>query len=68
MPSKQEVFEKIQAALVDALGVDEEEVTADATLVGDLVRNRSTFWISYFGWKRPSASRFRGPSCSRKTF
>ena len=36
MPSKQEVFEKIQAALVDALGVDEEEVTAEATLVGDL--------------------------------
>ena len=36
MPSKQEVFEKIQAALVDALGVEEDEVTADATLVGDL--------------------------------
>jgi acyl carrier protein len=36
MPTKQEVFEKIQAALVDALGVDEEEVTPDATMVGDL--------------------------------
>jgi len=36
MPSKQEVFEKIQAALVEALGVDEDEVDADATLVGDL--------------------------------
>lgn len=36
MPSKQEVFEKIRTALVDALGVDEEEVTPDATLVGDL--------------------------------
>lgn len=36
MPTKQEVFEKIQAALVDALGVDDDEVTADATLVGDL--------------------------------
>jgi acyl carrier protein len=36
MPTKQEVFDKIQSALIDALGVDEEEVTADATLVGDL--------------------------------
>jgi acyl carrier protein len=36
MPTKDEVFAKIQAALVDALGVDEEEVTPEATLVGDL--------------------------------
>ena len=36
MPTKEEVFEKIQAALVDALGVDEEDVTPTATLVGDL--------------------------------
>ena len=36
MPTKEEVFEKIQAALVDALGVDEEDVTSEATLVGDL--------------------------------
>jgi acyl carrier protein len=32
----EEVFEKVQTALVDALGVDEEEVTPEATLVGDL--------------------------------
>ncbi|HOM16319.1 MAG TPA: acyl carrier protein [Thermoguttaceae bacterium] len=36
MPSKEEIFAKVQAALVDALGVDEEEVTPEATLVGDL--------------------------------
>ena len=36
MPTKDEVFEKIQVALVDALGVDEDEVTPEATLVGDL--------------------------------
>ena len=36
MPTKQEVFEKIQAALVEALGVDDDEVEANATLVGDL--------------------------------
>jgi acyl carrier protein len=35
-PTKEEVFEKVQAALVDALGVDEEEVSREATLVGDL--------------------------------
>ena len=31
-----EIFEKVQATLVDALGVDEDEVTENATLVGDL--------------------------------
>jgi len=36
MPSKEEVFSKVQTALVDALGVDDDEVTPQATLVGDL--------------------------------
>jgi acyl carrier protein len=37
MPAtKDEVFKKVQTALVDALGVDEEEVTPQATMVGDL--------------------------------
>ena len=36
MPSKEEVFEKVQAALVDALAVEDDEVTRDATMVGDL--------------------------------
>lgn len=31
-----EIFSKVQTALVDALGVDEDEVTPEATLVGDL--------------------------------
>lgn len=35
-PSREEIFQKVQATLVDALGVDEEEVTANATLRGDL--------------------------------
>jgi acyl carrier protein len=30
------IFEKVQEALVDALGVDDDEVTEGATLVGDL--------------------------------
>ena len=36
MATKEEVFSKVQTALVDALGVDDEEVTPQARLVGDL--------------------------------
>jgi acyl carrier protein len=36
MPSKEEIYDKIKNALVEALGVDEDEVTPQATLVGDL--------------------------------
>lgn len=36
MASSEEVFEKVQAALMDALGVEEDEVTPEATMVGDL--------------------------------
>jgi acyl carrier protein len=34
--TKDDVFNKVRTALVDALGVDEEEVTPTATMVGDL--------------------------------
>jgi acyl carrier protein len=34
--SREQVVEKVQEVLVDALGVDNEEVTQDATLMGDL--------------------------------
>jgi acyl carrier protein len=36
MPTKEEVYEKIKVALTDALGVDEEDINPQATLVGDL--------------------------------
>jgi len=36
MPTHEEVFEKVREVLVDALGVDDDEVTPDATLTGDL--------------------------------
>ena len=36
MPTYDEIFGKVQATLVDALGVDEDEVTRAATLQGDL--------------------------------
>ncbi|MFO0903395.1 MAG: acyl carrier protein [Pirellulales bacterium] len=35
-PTKDEVFQKVQTALVDALGVDEDDVTPEATIIGDL--------------------------------
>jgi acyl carrier protein len=34
--SEEEVFEKVQEALVDALGVDDDEVTPEAKLTADL--------------------------------
>jgi len=36
MPTQDEIFEKIREVLVDALGVDDDEVTAEARLVDDL--------------------------------
>src|SRR5688500_7079310 len=36
MPSDDELFAKVRTALVDALGVDDEEVTPEATLREDL--------------------------------
>ena len=34
--SQEEIFVKVRESLEDALGVDEDEVTREATLVGDL--------------------------------
>lgn len=34
--TRDEVYSKVQEVLIDALGVDEDEVTPDATLTGDL--------------------------------
>lgn len=36
MATKEEVFQKVQKALMDALAVDADDVTANATMVGDL--------------------------------
>jgi acyl carrier protein len=34
--SRDEIFKEVQSVLVDALGVDEEEVKPESTLIGDL--------------------------------
>ncbi|MEZ6057671.1 MAG: acyl carrier protein [Planctomycetaceae bacterium] len=36
MSASEEVFEKVRETLIDALGVDDDEVNAEATLIGDL--------------------------------
>lgn len=36
MMSRDEIFEKVQEVLVDALGVDDDEVTPEASLTADL--------------------------------
>ena len=36
MPTHEEIYQKVQTTLVDALGVDEDDVTPEATLFGDL--------------------------------
>ncbi|WP_437203179.1 acyl carrier protein [Planctomicrobium sp. SH664] len=36
MPSQDEIFGTVQEVLVEALGVDDDEVTREATLIGDL--------------------------------
>jgi acyl carrier protein len=36
MPNHDEIYQKVQSTLVDALGVDADDVSRDATLRGDL--------------------------------
>src|SRR5213082_1354726 len=36
MPTQEEIYQKVSATLVEALNVDEEEITPEATLQGDL--------------------------------
>ena len=60
-------LQKVQATLVDALGVDEEDVTRDATLQGDLGPSRSTSSTSSSGSSGTSGSRSPAASCSPRT-
>ena len=36
MPTKEEVFDKVKDSLIEALGLDDDEVKPEATMVGDL--------------------------------
>jgi len=36
MPTQDEIYEKVAETLIDALGLDDDEVAPDKTLIGDL--------------------------------
>ena len=42
--SREEILQEVQEVLVDALGVDDDEVTTEATLWVIWVQKASTFW------------------------
>lgn len=62
--TRDEIFEKVQEVLVDALGVDEDEVTPEARLTADLGAESIDFLdISFkleqaFGFKIPQGELF----------
>lgn len=63
--SREEIFEEVKEVLIDALGLDDDEVTEDATLMGISVPKASTFWISSSDWKKRLGSRFPVKNCFR---
>ena len=56
MSSNEEGFGKVREALVDALGVDDDEVTEDATMVGDLGAESIDFLDIVFKLEKSLAS------------
>ena len=63
MSSPNEVYTKVSKVLVDALGVDEDDIKPSATLQGDLGRSPSISWTSYSDSSVSLDSRFRVASC-----
>lgn len=68
MPEYAEVFDKVKEALVDALGVEDDEVTEEATMVGDLGAESIDFWISFLSLRRLLGFQFLVRTCFQKTF
>jgi acyl carrier protein len=67
MPIHDEIFEKVQATLVDALGVDEEDVTREATLQGDLGAESIDFLDIVFRLERNFGIKIPAANCSPRT-
>ena len=68
-PTKDEVFGKVKEALVDALGVDDDEVTPEATMVGDLGAESIDFLDIVFRLEKAFENRdSRDRSCSPRIF
>ena len=55
--SREQILEKVREVLVDALGVDEDEVTPEATLMGDLGAESIDFLDIVFRLEKASKSR-----------
>lgn len=72
--SRDEVFEKVRAVLTDALGVDDDEVTPEATLQGDLGAESIDFLDivfrleKEFGFKIPKGELFPDDVLSNPDF
>lgn len=72
--SRDEIYQKVQGVLVDALGVDEDEVVPTATLRGDLGAESIDFLdIAFrlekaFGIKIPRGEMFPEDVFSNQTF
>ena len=64
MPASNETHARVRKVLVQALGVEEDDVKPSATLQGDLGASPSTSWISRSAWSASSGSRSRETSCS----
>ena len=67
MPTHDEIYQKVQATLVDALGVDEEDVTRAATLQGDLGAELIDFLDIVFRLERNFGIKIPGASSSPRT-
>lgn len=67
-PTKEEVFGKVQEALVDALGVDDDEVTAEATMVGDLGAESIDFLDIVFRLEKAFEIEIPHRNCFLRTF
>ena len=64
MPASEAVYEKVTKVLMEALNVDQEEVTPTASLQGDLGAESIDFLDIVFRLSASSASRSRAASCS----
>ena len=54
--SREEIYSKVQAVLVDALGVDEEEVTPNA-VIRDSIQSRNECFASVSASAAPNVGR-----------
>lgn len=72
--TRDDIFEKVKGVLVDALGVDEDEVTPEARLTKDLGAESIDFLdITFkleqaFGFKVPEGELFPGNAASDPTY